>query len=173
MVLLPDVEVIRNYRPDFLRNPLTGRNLEIDFYLPESKIGMEIQGQHHITDTIQQGRDDYKRDVCQSLGVYILEFCISQIGPVVIRKKLMGISLSTRRKIGLREFDPNWICIAKEIRETYVKVLREKFPESYCNKSCKTQRRLMGAVRYKRKMVATSFDDLTLSPLGEPQILVR
>lgn len=37
------------YRPDFLRNPVTGKNLELDAYYPDWKIAMEYNGiQHYV-----------------------------------------------------------------------------------------------------------------------------
>ena len=33
-----------NYRPDFMKNPNTGKNLEIDIWIPELKVGIEYDG---------------------------------------------------------------------------------------------------------------------------------
>lgn len=40
--------IISDYRPDVLKNPGTGNNLEIDIYLPERKLGFEYQGAIHF-----------------------------------------------------------------------------------------------------------------------------
>jgi len=40
-------KIIRNARPDFLKNPKTGRNLEIDVWIPGLKIGFEYNGEYH------------------------------------------------------------------------------------------------------------------------------
>jgi len=48
LVLKPGIKVIRNFRPDFLKNPKSGHNLEYDFYIPEAKVAFEIQGIHHL-----------------------------------------------------------------------------------------------------------------------------
>jgi len=35
-------------RPNFLKNPKTGRNLELDLYSPELNISVEVQGAQHM-----------------------------------------------------------------------------------------------------------------------------
>jgi hypothetical protein len=45
-------------RPDFLKNPATGRNLEIDCFNNQLKIGLEYQGFHKIS--ITGGNTDLK-----------------------------------------------------------------------------------------------------------------
>lgn len=62
----------RNYRPKWLKNPETGRNLEIDVYYEPWKIGMEYNGaQHYVFPNLfhpdtQEGRREFdnqlKRD---------------------------------------------------------------------------------------------------------------
>lgn len=45
---VPNYSFIQDYRPDFLKNPKTGKNLEIDIYCEEKKFGFEYQGAHHF-----------------------------------------------------------------------------------------------------------------------------
>jgi hypothetical protein len=73
-------------RPDFLRNPVTGGNfnLEIDCYNPELKLGLEYQGKQH-SEYIpffhsskeaflnQKYRDELKRRMCKDNGVKLIE----------------------------------------------------------------------------------------------------
>ena len=40
-----------NYRPKWLRNPLTDNKLEIDFYYPKFKIGFEYNGAYHFDES--------------------------------------------------------------------------------------------------------------------------
>ena len=70
-------------RPDFLKNPETGYNLEIDCYNDELKIGLEFSGVQHyvypnytgqtLEQFIQQiRRDQFKVDMCDVNGVYLI-----------------------------------------------------------------------------------------------------
>ena len=71
-------------RPDFLINPLTGRNLELDGYNSEIEIAFEYNGIQHyqfpnkfhrtVEDFQQQvRRDNYKKEACQLSGVYLIQ----------------------------------------------------------------------------------------------------
>ena len=70
-------------RPNFLKNPLTGYNLELDCYNDELKIAIEYQGEQHYKhpnytgQTFQQfiyqvQKDKYKVDACDRNGVYLI-----------------------------------------------------------------------------------------------------
>jgi len=67
-----------------IRNPVTGRPLEIDMYNKELNIGFEYQGNQHYqkinkfksTDEMlktQQERDELKRIKCKELGIKLIE----------------------------------------------------------------------------------------------------
>lgn len=57
-------------RPDFLKNPKTGRNLELDCYNAELKIAVEYNGaKSHYTDDRQMENDKYKKNKCKELGI--------------------------------------------------------------------------------------------------------
>lgn len=85
-----------NVRPNILRNPDTGRNLELDFFFEEQKVAIEYDGrQHHeyvpwfhrggIVDFVaQQRRDRLKDDLCRHHGI-----------------KLIRVSYKTRRDSGV------------------------------------------------------------------------
>lgn len=72
-----------SFRPDFLKNPETGRNLEIDCYNPHVKIGVEYNGVQHYkwpnftkqtqAEFINQlRRDQYKVKKCDENGYYLI-----------------------------------------------------------------------------------------------------
>lgn len=72
-------------RPDFLKSPMTKRNLELDCYNDELKIALEYNGQQHYQYTprlhrkgkhqfySQVHRDDWKRKKCKELGITLVE----------------------------------------------------------------------------------------------------
>lgn len=71
-------------RPDWLKNPLTGHNMELDFYCEELRLAIEYQGiqhykfskQFHQNDAnfaAQLQRDEFKRKICQERGITLLE----------------------------------------------------------------------------------------------------
>jgi hypothetical protein len=69
-----------NIRPDFLKNPETGRNLELDMFDPETKIAIEYNGSQHYEDNTkfnnnfkeQQYRDSLKKKLCQDIGIILI-----------------------------------------------------------------------------------------------------
>lgn len=71
--------------PDFLKNPETNRNLEIDCYNHDLKIGVEYNGpqhyvfpnhymQSHEYDKFEKQlrRDQFKVEMCDRLGIYLI-----------------------------------------------------------------------------------------------------
>lgn len=71
-------------RPNFLKNPITGNNLEIDCFNPDLKLGVEYNGQQHYKYTSffhrnvdasinQKYRDELKRRMCQENGINLIE----------------------------------------------------------------------------------------------------
>ncbi|QIH04927.1 Uyr/REP helicase [Dasineura jujubifolia toursvirus 2a] len=71
-------------RPDFLKNPITNTNLEIDCFSEELKLGIEYNGKQHYefvprfhknkNDLYNQKyRDDIKRRLCYENGVDLIE----------------------------------------------------------------------------------------------------
>ena len=73
-----------NVRPDFLRNKVTGENLELDMFNPHLRLACEYHGKQHFQFNKwmhktpqnfqnQQYRDIMKRDICQKLKIHLIE----------------------------------------------------------------------------------------------------
>ena len=72
-------------RPDFMFNPVTNENLELDMFNIELKIACEYNGQQHYKFNKwmhknshanfqnQKSRDGIKRDACKKLGIHLIE----------------------------------------------------------------------------------------------------
>lgn len=71
-------------RPDFLRNPSTGRNLELDMYNAQMNLALEYNGVQHrkyspyfhkkYEDFLsQQDRDRFKKQRCKDLKIDLIE----------------------------------------------------------------------------------------------------
>jgi hypothetical protein len=116
LVLKPSVVVFRNYRPDFLRNPATGFNLELDFYIPCIQVAFEIQGQHHYDSAGQIQRDTLKRELVSRHKVELFELSLLQLHPGGVRKRLLQGSKRTGRFVDLAErVEADWQRVAKKI----------------------------------------------------------
>lgn len=70
-------------RPDFLKYPKSGKNLELDMYNSDLKLALEYDGIHHRKYTEffhkskqdfidQQDRDNFKEDKCKELGITLI-----------------------------------------------------------------------------------------------------
>lgn len=66
----PNEEVLYNYRPDWLVNPKTGYNLELDIYYPNLKLAVEVQGLHHQL-IEQEFKDGIKDKECFKRGIML------------------------------------------------------------------------------------------------------
>ena len=71
-------------RPNFLKNDVTGYNLEIDLYNDEMKLAIEVQGNQHYKFTPffhrnkdaflnQKYRDAMKKEKCKNNGITLIE----------------------------------------------------------------------------------------------------
>ena len=93
-------------RPDFLKNPVTGNNLELDCFNATLKLGVEYNGQQHYSYTSffhknveasinQKYRDELKRRMCQENGINLIEvpytIKLNDIGPFLqLKLKQLG-----------------------------------------------------------------------------------
>lgn len=71
-------------RPDFLKNNVTGMNLELDIYNEELKVAIEYNGQQHYKYVPffhknyehflnQKYRDEIKKMLCKQQGIHLIE----------------------------------------------------------------------------------------------------
>lgn len=74
---------VHKVRPDWLRNPKTGRCMELDMYIPDLQLAVEYNGSQHYVHTElhrdehalyrQRQRDRDKRRLCAQRGVTLIE----------------------------------------------------------------------------------------------------
>ena len=91
-------------RPKWLKNPGTKRNLEIDMYCHELRLGVEYDGKQHTQMTsfhrdkrellYQMKKDQYKDKKCKELGVTLLRV------PYWAKSDLEGYITRKLREIG-------------------------------------------------------------------------
>ena len=70
-------------RPDWLKNPQSGRNLELDGYCEELALAFEFDGEHHTKDgyfgsdlKYTQFKDNLKDSLCVDNGVRLIRIPI-------------------------------------------------------------------------------------------------
>ena len=79
---LPSLTIKENFRPDWMDNGEV--RLELDFYIPDYKIAIEVQGEQHYRYVEffhgeysgfleQQKRDEDKRVICRLAGIRLVE----------------------------------------------------------------------------------------------------
>ena len=84
---LIDEKVFYNYRPEWLKNPLTGYNLELDIYYPNLKLAIEINGLHHKLD-YQKYKDNAHEKLLGSKNLLLSDYG---------KKIALSLSLSIKR----------------------------------------------------------------------------
>lgn len=86
-------------RPNFLRNEVTGYNLEIDLYNDDLKLAIEVQGDQHYKFTpffhrnketfmMQRYRDEMKKQKCMNEGITLIEIPY-KVGEKGLKKYLL------------------------------------------------------------------------------------
>lgn len=107
-------------RPDFLKNPLTKRNCELDGYNHELKIAFEYNGDCHYkfpnywnttneTDFHKYiARDKYKKQTCAKLGIKLIIIPYNIRGGYEGKKNHIFKSLNSAFKKGMISKAPVW-----------------------------------------------------------------
>lgn len=68
------VNFLSDYRPDFMKNPDTGVNLELDFYIPEYKVAIEYNGSLWHSEKYDRDKKYHqlKKELCRNAGVNLI-----------------------------------------------------------------------------------------------------
>ena len=131
----------RNIRPDFLQNPYTGHNLELDVFLPRFPIGIEVQGPHHNRDEEQMFRDRIKRQLCAEAGVHLIEISIFEVRPRYIKGKLLDYSRKFQKWVSVREQTSEWDELDKKITQYRKQIIAQYgASDDYCPPSALSAR---------------------------------
>lgn len=122
-----------NFRPDFLRNEETGKNLELDIFYPDLKLAIEVNGFTHELRDIKE-RDKFKKIKCEKNGIKYIG--IYNIGYLVnLRKELrefLGEKLNFKRQIPLKlwnkikKYRPNKKTLGRKGKAILYKIQCEK-----------------------------------------------
>lgn len=96
--LKTDKEIGTN--PDFLVNPLTGANLELDVLFEGYKLAFEFQGEHHYLDANVMSKDLVKLSECKNTNRILIPVNICQLN----NEKLSVLILnSIKEQVGLNK----------------------------------------------------------------------
>lgn len=130
--LLPDSAPTYNYRPNWLKNPKTGHNLELDIYYPELGIAIEVNGISHIL-KYQMYKDSIKVSGCKDRGINLI--IVKHKGDILKLKKKLG--LSGNIPPGLHKQIINYKPNKKSFNQLDKKVRKKKKYEDAINKQNK------------------------------------
>ena len=151
------IQIIRNYRPNWLKNPRTNKNLELDFYIPHIPIAIEIQGQHHYDIIEQKERDELKKKILLQRNITLLELSIFQIHPNLLRRKILNYSHFTQYQARIKSYDPRWNDL------TYIKEYKLKIHNLYGNSTCCLSPHINKVIENKTKVITASDEDIMLN----------
>jgi hypothetical protein len=133
LIFEKEVKIYKNYRPDWLKNIKTGKNLELDFYLPQFQVAIEIQGPHHYDNFDQVEKDKIKESILNLNGIKIIKLSIFQISPTILRRKILNYTNFSWDPLLIKKYDKNWNSLP-EIKRYKQKIL-EIYGRSKCTKS--------------------------------------
>ena len=142
-IVLKPTTILKNYRPDFLKNDTTGKNLEYDFYLEEYKVALEIQGDHHYTDDYQIEKDELKIQLAYQNRDRLILLSLNQIKPAILWKKLHILAKTI-------PFNRDWLtCDLTNQIQMHSSKLQMLYPSSIAFRSPKINFR----IEFKNKLL--------------------
>lgn len=134
-----NLQIIENYHPHWLLSP-AGTRLEIDIFLPEIKIAIEIQGVQHFkfieffhksyTDFEKRKiYDNEKRNLCHGAGIKLVEIC-TESDAIAFVDELKYI-LTDRKEPSLTKLQRNAISAIERKDKTMADALCRKCLKQY------------------------------------------
>lgn len=92
-----------NYRPNWLKNKKTGKNLELDIFYPDVAVAIECQGSSsHRLSSYQVEKDKLKENLCKKEGVFLL----SINSPIELLREKTKHNLSYRTGVSFFDSPP-------------------------------------------------------------------
>ena len=88
----------QQYRPDWMKNPSTGRNLELDIFYHQINLAIEVDGITHEICEDQKIRDKIKDKLCDDYGVELLR--------IKHPKELLQLSQEFKSLYNIKEVSP-------------------------------------------------------------------
>lgn len=126
MRVMSGEEYMVNYRPDWMMG------LELDFYFPRKRVGIEFQGDHHYQPTEYsqdyhnvRRNDGMKRRLCRDNGITLIRLDAIDLEYKRLRHKIKALRFWKLPKLR-REHMPELRRLNKEAVE-YRRLLRERF----------------------------------------------
>jgi len=91
---LPGLRIMENHYPEWLLSP-TGTRLELDIFIPEMNIAIEIQGEQHFRFISffhksysefekRKQYDEEKRNLCYGAGIRLVEICTEKDADIFV-----------------------------------------------------------------------------------------
>lgn len=134
-MVLNGVAILENTRPDWLISS-QGERLELDFYIPELDLAIEVQGQQHYTFvphfhfnqngfSDQLRRDREKRYLCEHKGLFLLEIASSdQLDGLTAKIIAMVPQAETNKEFVARMKNKNKTMLRKNVKGKKLKKIR-------------------------------------------------
>lgn len=141
---------IENHRPDWLEG------LELDFYFPDVKVGIEFQGDQHYYHTSfgspykQKMNDKRKHEICRSLGIKLYKIQAIDLEYTKLRSKFK--KANKKFLISLLECDVEQLKTLNKESTSYRKILREFYDSpTTARKKTKTKADLIKKINIRYK----------------------
>ena len=128
--LFPCLQMQRNYRPDFLKNPKSKNNLEIDIWIKLFSIGFEYQGMVHFKDIKYYNNDSDKSREHDLLKYDLIKKTDAKTIIEIFPSDLQG---DFKKNIEFRIY--NTIVNSLQLRRPHLSIIRLLFLYLYLTKN--------------------------------------
>lgn len=149
--MFPDDEAEYNYRPDWLKNPKTGKNLELDIFYEKQKLAVEVNGPFHKLQ-YQKDKDAIKKKVAQDMGIFFL--VVESVHDLFKIGRKWRFRIPDGLYLRMRAYKPNRKAFRSKLNNAFRKQRWHKWKDKMSESSRKEKESVLRRMEIRKRLLS-------------------